>query len=227
MSDPLEAILKDAKRDRYGNVAIAHLRRQDEDAWDALVVAEDSQPLVFWATGDRPDIEDVVVREDGAFLMVVVSTPPGVRPAGLITTPANAWGSPLASLVSLVSPEGITMVSPPRESSPAAPPPPVGTDMLRSLLDKAAAHESGGFRVTELETADGGFATVLLDWDGRPLMFWVEMPRKNARTLMTAIILPGEEGGIVAMAVDAALQPLYSGAKVTEGLAGDGREQEP
>lgn len=202
-------MLEHAKRDPHGHVAVAHLRRQDKDVWDAIVVAEDAQPLVFWAHGEQPDMKDLVIREDGSVMMVVISTPPGVQPAGLLVVPANAWGSPLATLVSVVSQEGLTMVSSAGDTESASPPP-MGRDMLISLLDHAAARNEGGYAVTELETADGGTATVLLDWDGRPVMFWLEVPGdESPRTLMTAMASPDGDG-LIAMAVDGDLRPLYS-----------------
>ena len=83
MSYPLDEILVNAKRDSFGNVAIAALRRRIEDAWDWLVVGPDGQPLVFWGTGANLDLEGLVRNDKDGILMVITATPPGVQPAGL------------------------------------------------------------------------------------------------------------------------------------------------
>jgi hypothetical protein len=221
-------VLEHAKRDEHGYVAIAHLRRRDEDLWDALAVGENSQPLVFWVGGDRPDFDDLVVGDDGSFLMVVLATPPGVQPAGLLTVPADTWGSPIATLITIVTGEGLTMVSPAAGDRPAPPPPPTfGREMLRSLLDQAADRQGDNFKVAEIQTADGGSTRALLDWDGRPLMFWIDMPGEDGeRELMMAVSLPAE-GGIIAMAVDESLRPLYSAAATAQRLGDGDGDQAP
>src|SRR5215211_1172135 len=97
-SDRLSEMMTHAKHDEHGDVVVAFLRKQDQDVWDSVVVAEDLQPLVFWAKG-APKIEGAIMDSEGNILMVAVSTPPGVEPSGFMAWPCDATGSPLGSLV--------------------------------------------------------------------------------------------------------------------------------
>jgi hypothetical protein len=206
VSDWLDTALQHAARDTFGNIGLAHLRRLDSDRWDTLVVGEDRKPLVFWASGQVMPAEKSIRNENGATLVGVVSTPPGVQPSGLIAVPVDANGSPQVTLVSVVSSEGITEV----EAGPAKdkPPEPWGPSMLRSLLQAAAAQTNEGYQVARVDSSDGGNLPVLLDWDGRPLLFWIDTP-EGERQLSVAAVLRQREG-IIALAVDEILRPVLS-----------------
>jgi hypothetical protein len=214
MSEMPDAVMKHAKRDKFGNVAIAHLRRHDKDVWDSLVVGEDGQPLVFWASGERPNVQELVTRNDGSFLMVAVATPPGVEPAGFLYEPADEWRSPLLIMRGLVSEEGLTLVS--RAGRDPGPPRPFGPEMLRSLLGQVAMRRGEQVEMVEINTSDSGTANVLIDWDRRPLMFWTTLPdKKDMLELMAAVSV---EGRTLAVAVDQMLRPILSGATLAQNL---------
>jgi hypothetical protein len=215
MDDPLAPILTHAKKDRFGNIVIAHLRREREDTWDALVVAENGLlPLVFWAPSAL-HAEDAIRDDEGNVLHVIQSTPPGVTPSGLVPSPADANSSPTGTLISIVTSEGHTSIRPPHEEP--LPPPDFGPTMLRSLFENVAHRKGTEYAIADLETAAGGTIPVLLDWDGRPILFWVDMPKEQSeRTLMTAV---ATDKGFVAMAVDDELRPLHSKEWLTEHLA--------
>ena len=210
MTDLREELLRHAKRDVYGNVALAQLRREDEDVWDTLIVNRDGEPLLFWGLGEQPE-KHAIQTEDGATLMVVVATPPGVRPAGLITIPATRSGSPLGNLVSMVNRDGHTVVDPagdPRRRPPTR----FGSDMLDSLLQHVAKHEAGHFVARPIAAADGGKATVLVDWDERVLLFWLPSVADPAvRALYTVVPAPHGDG-MIALGVDDRLRPQHSDA---------------
>jgi hypothetical protein len=206
MSDSLDAVLVHALRDRSGRPAIAALRRYDEDFWDWLVVGKDRQPLVFWQVNGTAQMQGIVRSEDGgSMLMVLNSTPPGVEPAGIAAVPASERRSPLAKMITIVTEDGETMISPPNHT--VGPPPAVGPRMLDSLFDQFAYREKQQFLVQEVDTADDKRAGILLDWDKRPLLFWLTMPGKPESTyeLFTAV---AASNGISAVAVDGLLRPI-------------------
>src|SRR4051812_1577733 len=192
MSDELDAVLQHAARHVDGAVAVGHLRREREDAWDAIVVGQDGQPLVFWGLGE--DLmkfagKDAITNADGGVLMVVAATPPGVRPAGLISVPASRSGSPLAHLVTIVSTKGMTMI--PKPAGEGEPPSGLSPDMLRSLVRQTAAISPKGTANRTVEAQDGGTIDIVLDWEYRPLLFWVLLPEREKPTLMAAALSGG------------------------------------
>ena len=206
MSDSLDAVLAHALRDKLGRPTIAALRRHDEDFWDWLVVGKDRQPLVFWQADGSIQMQGIVRSEDGSsVLMVLNSTPPGVEPAGIAAVPASERRSALTKMISVVTQDGETMVSSPNHIE--GPPPPVGPRMLDSLFDQFAYREREQFMIGEVDTADDKRAKILLDWDQRPLLFWLTMPGKpeGIYELFTAV---AASNGIFAVAVDELLRPV-------------------
>jgi hypothetical protein len=219
-SGELDPVLENAKRFSGGDLAIAQLQRPDEDAWDALVVGADMQPLTFWAQSGE-EFADAHVREDGAILMVVMSTPPGIEPAGLLSVPAISSGSPTMRMNAIVNQDGAVVIGNAGDDTPPKPPPPFGPDMIASLVEQAALRtkDSKGYVLGEMDAADGGKAMVLADWDKRPMLLWLEM-EAGKRELMAVTGLPA--GGFVCQAVDPSLQPLHSSEALAETLKGDG-----
>jgi hypothetical protein len=205
MSD-FDPLLEHAKRDPTGAVAIAHLQRQDEDYWDALVVGQDGRPLVF--LGEPRGMAGEVVREDGAVLMALVSTPPGVSPSGLMATPVNEWGSPLGKIISVVTEGMSTQVEPP--GGDPRPLPAQGEDRLKSLLEQVAFRNEDGYLLASLEASGGGEVSVVVDWDRRPLMVWLDLP--DAGRSLTMVTLPPDNSGLVCQVLDDDLRPPHSGA---------------
>jgi hypothetical protein len=205
MSDPLDAVLVNALRERSGRPVIAALRRRDEDHWDWLVVGQDGQPLAFWTRGESIDVPGLVRNDDGAVLSVIAYTPPGVEPIYYSARPADEWLSPLVKWVANVTKENIVIVSPPNDK--ASPLPPLGPEMLNSLFDQFAWREGDQFRLLEVDTADGKRAKALLDLNQRPLFFWLVMPgeEQGKRELFTAV---AASNGVAAVAVDAQLRPI-------------------
>jgi hypothetical protein len=201
-----------AKKWPDGGLVLAHLRRQDDGRWDTLVVGSDLMPLAFWSSGaGAPANQDILRDDHGNILTVVVATPPGVEPSGLLVAPANAHGSPFATMVSMVTAEGYTPIGDLSEQEHSAPAEGVSKDMLRSLIDNVVDHDGGGkYRVGRLTTDDGGSVQVLLDWNGAPVLFWVDMPGDPPdRELMSAAALPSIDG-FVAVAVNDDLTPIKS-----------------
>lgn len=219
MSEQLDLVLANAKRFSGGALVIAQLQRSDEDAWDALVVGADMQPLTFWAE-DAQGIEDAHTREDGAVLMVVMSTPPGIEPSGLLSVPAVSTGSPAVRLVAIVNEDGTVVIGSPGDDGPRKPPPPFGPYMISSLLEQSALRtdDDQGFMLGETEAAGGGKASILADWDKRPMLLWIAMD-SGERELMVVTGLP--EGGFVCQAVDSDLHPLYSSETLAQRLQKD------
>jgi hypothetical protein len=205
MSDPLDAVLVNARRDRSGRPVVAALRRHDEDHWDWLAVGQDGQPLAFWATGLTIDSQGLIRGNDGSVLSVLSFAPPGVEPAGSIVVPADKWKSPLMKWVFIVGKEGDTEVSSPNYS--AGPPPPPGPRMLESLFEQFTYRERDQFMLLEVDASDGKRAKVLLDLNKRPLLFWLTMPgeEQGKYELFTAV---AASNGIAAVAVDELLRPI-------------------
>jgi hypothetical protein len=226
MTDWLDPILVHAKRDKHRNLGIAYLRREDEDSWDALVIGADNQPLTFWSSPSESGLEkDAMTDRDGNVLNVVASTPPGVEARGLVGTPATATGSPVGTFTAIFEAEGYTMIrGTSKESKP--PPPPPSQWNLASLLKDVAKHKGDEYVSATIEAADGGAIPVLLDWDGRPIMFWIDMPSEpSERKLVAAVATPS---GIVAMAVDEMLRPEHSEEWMDQHLpADDGEPPKP
>lgn len=213
MTEQLDLILEGAKRFNGGSIVIAHLQRPDEDAWDALVVSSEMQPLTFWAQGDQ-EFKDAYVREDGAVLMVVMSTPPGIEPSGLLSVPAASTGSPVVNLEAVVTEDGTVVIGTPGDDAPKKPPPPFGPDMIASLLAQAAMRDDEErYMLFDMDAADGGKAAILADWDKRPMFLWVEMEPGN-RELMAVTGLPA--GGFVCQTIDSDLRPLHSSEALEE-----------
>lgn len=212
MSDDwLDPILEHAKRDQHGNIVLAFLRKSDEDAWDAIVVDENRQPLRFWVPGP-PKMPGGLVNEKGDALMILTATPPGVVPRGFAPLPADASGSPIGNLISIVTAEGLTEVEAPRDDGPKAPVPPLGPTALRSLTSEFAARSDDGFYTRDVTAADGAVATIMLNWDGNPLLFWLaSLADEVTLELFTLAFLP-EDGGLVAVAVNDSLLPVHSSA---------------
>jgi hypothetical protein len=218
MSEAFELALEEGKRNQAGELVFAFLQQPDEDAWDSLLVGMDGQPLTFW--DKSVGMEGEVSREDGSVLTVVVSTPPGVRPVGWQGVPAHSSGSPLGRLVAIVGPDGITEVEPPRGQNPPKPPPPMGRDLIKTPLGQFAMRDDEGhYRAVEVDTTDGGRATILVDWDGRVMMLWTEVDPEEGRRLMVVTVLP-DDTGLVCQTIDSELRPGKSGDSLVELLAG-------
>ncbi len=201
----------------WGAVGIGMLRRLDSDDWDAVVVGNDLQPLVFWGEASRFKDSETVLNETGHMLHVLISTPPGVSPSGILSVPASKEGLPLGRLVMVVTADGETEVERPRDakSGPAAARD-FGPEMLEGLFAKHAKSSARGYAMAELDAEDGDKASVLLNWDDRPLLFWVDMPEPNARReLMVAV----DVDGFVADAVAPSLRPMHGAEALRRLLA--------
>lgn len=211
MSDSMDDFLqKTANTHPNGAVALAHLRRRDEDEWDFLVVDRTNLPLMVWLSDEGIAIEDAVRDGHGRVLMVLVATPPGVTPSGLIPFPANEHGSPLARLLSVVTGDEMVMVEPlnkpPGTPGGAA----LGPRMLDRLVAKSARRTgSGDYYTVEMDAADGGKVPVVVDWDGRPLMFWFDLPEEPPNRELYALALTSE--GFTGVSMDLSLRPTRSG----------------
>jgi hypothetical protein len=205
-----------AKKDRNA-IVLAHLRRRDRDRWDTLVVGNDLMPLAFWSSGKgAPESSEIVRDEEGNVLMVILATPPGVEPAGLVAMPATEHGSPFGTLEAIVSADGYTPLAEADEEPPPPPSSELEPDMLRSLLATAAQQRSEGeYVVAEVPSADGGTVRVLLDWNGRPLLFWTDMPGDPPRRELMAVVALEEAEGLLGVTVDEELRPLHSDAELT------------
>lgn len=211
MSDSLDDLLqKAANTHSNGIVALAHLRRRDEDAWDFLVVDRSNLPLMVWSSDQSADSEEAVTDGQGRVLSVIEATPPGATPSGLLLVPGNEHGSPLGRLVGIVGGEEWVMVEPlnkpPGTPGQAA----VGANMLDGLLAKSARRTSSGdYYTVELDAADGGQVPVAVDWDGRPLMFWIDLPGNPPKRDLFALAVTSE--GLIAVSLDLSLRPTRSG----------------
>lgn len=215
----LDPILEHARRSDQGAILIGYIQRPDEDAWDAVVVGKDLQPLTFWATNGGEMGGDEQIRDEaGNVLMVVSATPPGAEPAGLIAVPSDERGSPLGRLVSIVSGDALTMLDDvSREPKRGKGQKPGLHESLSSLIRQAAAGTSEGNYVTEIEAADGAPITVLMNWGGAPLLFWTQSPDDPHQLALTLVAaLP--EGGLAGVTVDNDLRPVHSGAAIQQML---------
>ena len=123
---------------------------------------------------------------------------------GLIAAPADEWRSPLLKLVSIVSREGDTVVTPPNYK--AGPPPPFGPQIITSLLKQFAYQRGDQFAIVEVDVSDGKKTNVLIDWNQRPLLFWLTMPDEQDKKALYMAVSSAE--GIVAVAVDEQLRPV-------------------
>ena len=208
--DSLDPILEHAKRDQHGNLVMAFLRKTDEDVWDTVVVDANGQPLRFWAPGPSP-MSSGFVDEDGNALMILTSTPPGVVPGGLMPMPADAAGSAVGTIVSIVTRDSHTEVQAPRDEDAKRPVPPLGPTAFDSITSALAARSDDGFYTRDVATADGGVATVMLNWDGNQLLFWLNSPGDEATLELFAVAFLPNNGGLVAVAVDDSLRPIHSG----------------
>ena len=211
MRDLIDALLEHAGRFSNGAVAIGHLQRDDEDAWDFVVVGEDLQPLVFWGETNIPG-EGSVKREDGATLQVLASTPPGVQPSHLVPVPAKESGSPIGRIAAAVTPDGMeTRIG---EPIGAGQEPATGLEVLRSLYTQSVFQRKGMEAVADVDTADGGKLEVTLDWDQRPLLFWLSLP-SDPEKLELMTLARSSEGDVV-VSVDSEMRPLYSAEKLEQ-----------
>ena len=223
MSD-LDQFLKAHAMMNGGAYVRAHLRRQDRDVWDTLVVGKDLLPLTFWANGEHaPDDDSIVRDEHGNVLTVITATPPGVEPRGLVPTPANANGSPFATMVATVTADGYTPLAAAAEETPFSPPKEkLGPTMLSTLLSTVASQAGENeFSIAEVPTADGGTIRASLDWTGRLLLFWVDMPGDPPPRELMAAVVPEGGDGFSAVTVDQDLRPLYSGSVLAKRLKGE------
>lgn len=192
--DPL--LREHALRDDEGHLVTAHLQRANEDYWDCLVVGKDHGPLLF-VTDDAGAKAMPGGTKDaaGRTLMVVVATPPGIQPAGILAVPADEHGSPASKLASIVTGEAYTMVE--GRHREAKPLPAFGPQMIQTLLKEAAAKKDDSFRVEEQITAHGERVSVLLDWTGKPLRLWTPLPDATRPELATVVATPAGDGLII------------------------------
>ncbi|MEJ1110878.1 MULTISPECIES: hypothetical protein [unclassified Kribbella] len=194
----LEDLLKHAKRDQLGNPVMAHLHRLFEDRWDLVVVADGQEnlPLAFNYVGTP---------------MVLTHTPSGVKPPHFLLLPINETGSPFFNLHKIHSVEGVTIVD--DGLAPADHFGPVTPAALVGLVTRYAQKGPGNlYPIAEIEAAEGGTTSVLVDWEGRPLWLWINPPSDDgAISHALAVVSPRlNVRGYDAVAVDAELRPIFS-----------------
>jgi hypothetical protein len=209
-----EEVLQRALRDDRGAIALAHLRRYDEDRWDFLAVDVDLQPLTFWAAHGETAPAGASVRDDGAVKFVVMATAPGVEISGLMAVPADEWDSPAERLLVLVDRAGEIYMEDPDEH---ALPPQSLKGELDELLAEVKKTEHEHAIAIEVGTSKGGSAAVLIDWDDRPILVWTTIPADiPRRELMTPVLL--HSGGSALVVVDRTLRPIFSTDELRERL---------
>jgi hypothetical protein len=222
MTGGLDELLRRANTDAAGNVALAHLRRRKQARWDLLVVARDNMPLMFWSPATEAP-EGALWDDRGNVLSVLVSTPPGVEPAGLLSVPADESGSPIVDMVSVVGSEGATLLES-LGASPSGEPVDAGIVVIQSLIEAYAWQTGGGYHTVNLESADGDETTVLVDWDGRPLMCWLaSLDEAEKRDVF---FIAATDAGFAACVSDEVLRPKWSNEQLASLLVSpDAHEQ--
>jgi len=205
----LATAVKRAKRHDDGALVTAFLHSDESGYWHCVLVATDLDPVYFWATDHEVPMADRDSRRDnrGRVHMVVVSTPPGLQPSGIMAVPVDSDGLPQGELVAVVRSDDYVLLDPADQSAQQR-----RKDPLRRLLSTAVAQKDGKHFMRKVTTEDGDSANVLIDWTSRPLLFWTESPeedRPKSRMLAAAIVLPGDEG-IIAVGVSPDLRPFHS-----------------
>lgn len=216
MTDPLEQILRHAKRDEDDRLWVAQLRREDEDSWDTVIIGADDEPLTFWAPAE-PAGADAARDSEGNMLMVMASTPPGVRPAGLLAIPCSPSGSPVLRMVAMVDKSGHTQIGVAGDKT-KQPPAGLRADMLRSLLDHVAQRRGDSYSTVRVPAVSGVLTTVLVDWESRPLLCWLPSVDDESRRALYAVAA-GASDGFVAVSVTHDLHPTHSDDELAKLLA--------
>lgn len=177
MTDP-EELLERAARNEAGEPIYTRVEGTTGQ-WFATPVDETGSPVTFWASPDTPLADGAFRDAAGNVLMgVVVFADGSFQP-----TPLDASLRPTRSVAALVK-AGVTVSANP-DGWPLTPeeldrdePPPLDLAQLpgwqREPMARVQRDTLGQFRTTRVNTADGGWADVLIDGAGRPVVFEVD-----------------------------------------------------
>jgi hypothetical protein len=212
---------------RYPDGALVIAMRETAlGGWLPVVVSKELQPLLLWGDEQPGFTQDALRGNDGRILYVLASTPPGVRTPGLLRVPVDKRLRPLHRLMATVTATGSTMLDDPDSMEAQG----TGADpwhSIGSVLDFAATTARGEIHIQAVESAEGDLTEIVLAGDGHPLLFFVDMQQLKAQpgssfpqlTLMVMVVSSEEDRpGLVAMASDPDLRPLYSSRWLNERL---------